>query len=588
METMMAPQSTGPAFFFYSPDPNPESRQHGRFIPHPHPAMQQMTMLPVVPPLPSTPVFSRPGSSCSQPPLLPKGFTSAPVLPSTLTPVVSPMPIAPKPTIVLDMELNEAVGLCSPATPPLTSSGSAISSPGSCDMLQTPLNPMFSGLDGKEACHVGGELESFRHLDWPTCASPPLTPVYLQSRAQAPKVAPLNLQGCDLLSPASSCPSLSPSPSPYARSVSSFADDVDFCDPRNLTVGSVNSTLAPEFSELPTLCAGEDEDEKFVLRGAAPAISPGSNSSFEFNDPLCSNPPFDDLSDLDSEADFVNGLVNLGDCAATQATSRSRASSDAPSLSESSYFCGDDAEEFEAGGSLGGDMPLTPTDWCDDSDAHRDKRQKKSKESSKPTMNTAADSQSGSAQGQTPPSNQGSSSSTAADRKHSSEPNSGSDNNAANTAQPSGTRRRGRRPSLTEDPSKTFICDICNRRFRRQEHLKRHYRSLHTQEKPFECTECGKKFSRSDNLAQHARTHGAGAIVMNLIDDPEAMAAAGTLHPAYPHPAMVSGPCPAGGSEYRTLGKILFQVSAEVPGSASERSSDDGSDHGKKKRKRAE
>lgn len=78
--------------------------------------------------------------------------------------------------------------------------------------------------------------------------------------------------------------------------------------------------------------------------------------------------------------------------------------------------------------------------------------------------------------------------------------------------------RRGRKQSLTEDPSKTFVCTLCPRRFRRQEHLKRHYRSLHTQEKPFECTDCGKKFSRSDNLSQHQRTHGTGSIVMGVLD----------------------------------------------------------------------
>jgi C2H2 transcription facotor len=92
--------------------------------------------------------------------------------------------------------------------------------------------------------------------------------------------------------------------------------------------------------------------------------------------------------------------------------------------------------------------------------------------------------------------------------------------NAQSSSTPS-TSRRGRKQSLTEDPSKTFVCTLCSRRFRRQEHLKRHYRSLHTQDKPFECNECGKKFSRSDNLAQHARTHGSGAIVMGVLENGE-------------------------------------------------------------------
>lgn len=413
--------------------------------------------------------------------------------------------------------------------------------------------------------------------------------MYLQPQAQAPQIASFNPQTSDLLTPPSSCPSLSPSPSPYARSVSS--DDSDFCDPRNLTVGSVNSTLAPEFSALPTLCAGEDEDQKFVLRGATRSVSP--SSSFDFNSQLCGSgassnvPSFDDLSDLDSEDDFVNGLVDLGDCGPAQGN-RSRASSDAVSFGQS--------DGAEAANALAADSLLTPPDSCGESDGHKDKRRKKSKDSagstatSKSTMGPTADSQSGSTQQQTAD-NQSSTSPAATEVKNASESNSASENTTA-TPIPAPTSRRGRKQSLTEDPSKTFVCDICHRRFRRQEHLKRHYRSLHTQEKPFECNECGKKFSRSDNLAQHARTHGSGAIVMNLIDDPDTMAAAAGMPPAYPAPSMMATPAPGlvGGEDYRTLGKVLFQIAAEVPGSSSsELSSDEGgSDHGKKKRKRAE
>lgn len=85
---------------------------------------------------------------------------------------------------------------------------------------------------------------------------------------------------------------------------------------------------------------------------------------------------------------------------------------------------------------------------------------------------------------------------------------------SSSTTQP--TVRRGRKQSLTVDPSKTFVCHLCTRRFRRQEHLKRHFRSLHTKDKPFSCNECGKKFSRSDNLSQHARTHGQVLGVVGL------------------------------------------------------------------------
>ncbi|SCV16282.1 uncharacterized protein CGFF_05615 [Nakaseomyces glabratus] len=40
-------------------------------------------------------------------------------------------------------------------------------------------------------------------------------------------------------------------------------------------------------------------------------------------------------------------------------------------------------------------------------------------------------------------------------------------------------RTRGRKPSLVPDLSKQFGCEFCDRRFKRQEHLKRHIRSLH-------------------------------------------------------------------------------------------------------------
>jgi DNA-directed RNA polymerase subunit RPC12/RpoP len=63
-----------------------------------------------------------------------------------------------------------------------------------------------------------------------------------------------------------------------------------------------------------------------------------------------------------------------------------------------------------------------------------------------------------------------------------------------------------RNPNLERhDLPKGFVCTQCSRRFHRQEHLKRHYRSLHTRDRPFRCNSCGNRFSRSDNLAQHRR-----------------------------------------------------------------------------------
>lgn len=198
---MAQQQAMGPAFYYYSPDPNAETRHHGQFIPQqPHHAhyaphhmqqqQQQQMVFPPVPvlpssPLPSTPVFSRPSSSCSQPSMSQQqskpSFTSAPQ--QVLTPQASPVRMHQqlhRPTIVLDTDKFEGHdGMCYPQTPALSVAGSAISSPG--DMLATPLNPMFSGLDHgamamKEDVDVQQPIEQFPHLDWHSCSSPPMTP----------------------------------------------------------------------------------------------------------------------------------------------------------------------------------------------------------------------------------------------------------------------------------------------------------------------------------------------------------------------------------------------------------------------------
>ncbi|GIK02289.1 hypothetical protein Aspvir_006338 [Aspergillus viridinutans] len=53
-------------------------------------------------------------------------------------------------------------------------------------------------------------------------------------------------------------------------------------------------------------------------------------------------------------------------------------------------------------------------------------------------------------------------------------------------------------------------CNICDRRFKKTEHFKRHERS-HTKEKPYECNVCHKRFSRSDVLSRHAKGHNAAS-----------------------------------------------------------------------------
>ncbi|ORZ13426.1 hypothetical protein BCR41DRAFT_307298 [Lobosporangium transversale] len=75
-----------------------------------------------------------------------------------------------------------------------------------------------------------------------------------------------------------------------------------------------------------------------------------------------------------------------------------------------------------------------------------------------------------------------------------------------------GKSAKPRRASLSPESSgRVFTCFFgdCRKIFKRSEHLKRHVRSVHTQDKPFLCSfpGCPKRFSRSDNLNQHVRIH---------------------------------------------------------------------------------
>ncbi|KZT42703.1 hypothetical protein SISSUDRAFT_979905 [Sistotremastrum suecicum HHB10207 ss-3] len=67
----------------------------------------------------------------------------------------------------------------------------------------------------------------------------------------------------------------------------------------------------------------------------------------------------------------------------------------------------------------------------------------------------------------------------------------------------------------TRPTSRNYVCEVkqCGKRFSRGEHLKRHIRSIHTNEKPFKCPfhSCDKYFSRFDNLTQHQKVHKSPA-----------------------------------------------------------------------------
>lgn len=172
-------------FFYYNPDPKSDNRQHGHFSQHP--SSVQVPMYQHVQPMPSTPIYSRPNSSCSQPPMQPMIFNNG--FPVNMNQMASPRPMYQKPTILIqdhsprlmtESDCHDADMYQYPSTPPLSASGSAISSPTSCDILPTPVNTMFLGLEGfegvKEGCEGEVQSENLAGGDWARCGSPPMTP----------------------------------------------------------------------------------------------------------------------------------------------------------------------------------------------------------------------------------------------------------------------------------------------------------------------------------------------------------------------------------------------------------------------------
>ena len=380
-------------------------------------------------------------------------------------------------------------------------------------------------------------------------------------------------QASDLLS----CPSLSPSPSPASPAPTSVKSDTDFdfCDPRNIFVDSLQSIHSQglvNFPQLPTLCQGDDEEHKLILGGDSslikqePHISKGFHSTTAS---LAGLPNFDSFSDLDSENEFVTDLTRFApDNIAYPDNKRQRP--DLTPCDNDSLLSEDNFEEFEDSEQLASAIPSPESSHSSHDSSMKMKPVKKVRSTPKKSnkksssRSESAESDLDTIQVQTtntaePNGDTKMSSSSQADAATSAEGNTATSSTTTTTSSGQPIARRGRKQSLTDDPSKTFVCTLCSRRFRRQEHLKRHYRSLHTHDKPFECNECGKKFSRSDNLSQHARTHGSGAITLGVLEEGEV-------------PPNDTG-SPLDPTDTGTLGARLFEAAAAAAANASSTSS---------------
>lgn len=418
-----------------------------------------------------------------------------------LTPDASPRAHHHKPTIMLQqdapmmMPLDTSCNSYFPATPTLSASGSfsSVDSPPPSGMISAPVhgaffnNPMMAGFPAvKEGCEEEVFSEVLAGGDW--TGSPPMTPVFLQSGSNS-------IDGSYHLT-AGNTQTISPSPSPVPRSV---ASENEVCDPRNLTVGNV------EFPTLPTFCTSEEDNS--MLKGNVPMHAdahPIIANQAEFSN-FGGLPTFELPFELDVEDDF-SGFASYNNEGINFNGNKRQRLDMAPGLVEDDGFFSEESfsdEEF-ASGSF---SPATSQYSVPEHSAAAVMKPKRKcgKKCDAPThLHQTAES----------------SENTAQVSVSAHDDSEGPETAAGTPSQNGNPSRRGRKQSLTDDPSKTFVCTLCSRRFRRQEHLKRHYRSLHTHDKPFECTDCGKKFSRSDNLSQHQRTHGAGTMVMGVLTHP--------------------------------------------------------------------
>jgi len=330
--------------------------------------------------------------------------------------------------------------------------------------------------------------------DYFRLASPPMSPVFIQGDMLRQDVP-------------SSCPSLSPSPSLQAAS---HEETSFFCDPRSLVV--VENNASADFSSLQSI----EEEPRSVFGGQTPKES-------TFQSEIHNLPAFEPLFDLESEDE----IAHYSPAQSVHYHGEKRQRLDMDFCDEDSFFS-DNTSDFE---DLSAPGLMTPaeSDIFDMSEVAKPSPRKRAKRS---TRSEDVDSE------YSPAGEERIKSENHSDHDHDHDHDEEIHNCSSpedESSQSQTVNRRGRKQSLTDDPSKTFACTLCSRRFRRQEHLKRHYRSLHTHEKPFECHECGKKFSRSDNLAQHQRTHGSGSVIMGVLDPNVMPLNASATFNAHPH-----------------------------------------------------
>jgi C2H2 transcription facotor len=384
----------------------------------------------------------------------------------------------------------------------------------------------------------------------------------------AKTLLPSNVAAPRAFSNTSSCPSPSLGPASPQSIVSPSAYPVaEFVNLRDLTSTSFEPALitpTSAFPPLPTLTA-EDDEHKFALAHPSLPISP----EHEIIDPfsIVENPSFDSsfCTELDSEDEF--SFVNFTDPEiAYNGDKRVKLTvgEEEDFLSVHSFGSFDEEDHVVAAG-----LCSPPASSFSDSGSCCAPKKKTQRKMNKRPVSAESDMDFANfthSDAHIHSHTDGQTSTETTQQELVEEDDEAETPAAADGSTPSAApaNRRGRKQSLTEDPSKTFVCTLCSRRFRRQEHLKRHYRSLHTQDKPFECNECGKKFSRSDNLAQHARTHGSGAIVMGILEN-------GELQPHQPYD--------------EEMGHALYEAAQRAAmASSSSSSGSEGSSSGESKR----